>query len=78
VKDVSKLPKVAPDQVASLNLKLIEADMVPAGKGVIDWKRIFADGAKGGIQHYFYENDAPKSDLDDLTASYVYLLTLKF
>jgi sugar phosphate isomerase/epimerase len=77
VKDVSKLPRVTPDQVGSINLKLIEADMVPAGKGVIDWKRIFASAEKAGIQHYFYENDAPKEPFTDLVVSYAYLSTLK-
>jgi len=78
VKDVSKLPHVAPDQIGSLNLQLVEADMVPAGKGVIDWKRIFASAETAGIQHYFYENDAPKEPFSDLTVSYAYLSTLQF
>jgi len=78
VKDVSKLPKVAPDQVWTIDLKAVEQDMVPAGSGVIDWKRIFAKADIAGIQHYFYENDAPKEAFVDLKASYTYLSGLQF
>ena len=51
--------------------------MTNVGQGEIDWKRIFAQSGKGGIQHYFVENDEAKS-LDDPRASYEYLAKLQF
>jgi sugar phosphate isomerase/epimerase len=51
---------------------------VDAGQGEVDFKRVFAQSGKAGIQHYFVENDEPKSPLDDLKISYDYLAKLKF
>ena len=48
------------------------------GQGEVDFKRVFAQSGKAGIQHYFVENDEPKSPLDDLKISYDYLAKLKF
>src|SRR5216683_784287 len=48
------------------------------GQGEVDFKRVFAESGKAGIQHYFVENDEPKSPFDDLKISYDYLATLKF
>ena len=48
------------------------------GQGEIDWKRIFAQSGKGGVQHYFVENDEPKSPMEDLKISHDYLAQLKF
>lgn len=44
---------------------------------VIDWKRLFAD-PNSGIQHYFVENDHPKSPLESIRTSYEYLAQLRF
>jgi len=52
--------------------------MTDVGQGEIDFKRVFAQSGKAGIQHYFVENDEPKSPFDDLKISYDYLATLKF
>jgi sugar phosphate isomerase/epimerase len=52
--------------------------MTDVGQGEIDFKRVFAQSGKAGIQHYFVENDEPKSPLDDLKISYDYLAKLKF
>jgi sugar phosphate isomerase/epimerase len=52
--------------------------MADPGQGDIDWKRIFAQSDKAGIQHYFVENDEPKSPFDDLRISYDYLAKLTF
>jgi sugar phosphate isomerase/epimerase len=52
--------------------------MADVGQGEIDWKRIFAQSETAGIQHYFVENDEPKSPLEDLKISYDYLAQLKF
>jgi sugar phosphate isomerase/epimerase len=50
--------------------------MTDVGQGEIDWKRIFAQSDKAGIQHYIVENDEPKSAFDDIKISYDYLAKL--
>jgi sugar phosphate isomerase/epimerase len=50
--------------------------MTDVGQGDIDWKRIFAQSDKAGIQHYIVENDEPKSAFDDIKISYDYLAKL--
>jgi sugar phosphate isomerase/epimerase len=50
--------------------------MTDVGQGEIDWKRIFAQSGKAGIQHYFVENDEPKSAFEDIKISYDYLAKL--
>ena len=52
--------------------------MADVGQGSIDWKRIFAQSDKAGIEHYFVENDEPKSPIDDIRVSYTYLRDLRF
>ncbi len=52
--------------------------MADVGQGSIDWKNLFAHSAKAGIQHYFVENDYPKSAFDDIKISYDYLAKLQF
>jgi sugar phosphate isomerase/epimerase len=52
--------------------------IVDPGQGEVDFKRVFAQSGKAGIQHYFVENDEPKSPFDDLKISYDYLAKLKF
>jgi sugar phosphate isomerase/epimerase len=51
--------------------------MTDVGQGEIDWKRIFAQSGKAGIQHYFVENDEPKSAFEDIKISYDYLANFK-
>ena len=53
-------------------------NMVDVGKGVIDWKAIFAKANLGGIKHYFVEFDNPQSPFESIQASYAYLEKLKF
>jgi sugar phosphate isomerase/epimerase len=48
------------------------------GDGAIDWKRLFAESKKAGIEHYFVENDEPTSPIEDLRKSYTYLHDLRF
>lgn len=50
--------------------------MVDVGKGVIDWKGIFAHAP--GIEHYFVEHDQPKDPFASIAASYAYLRKLEF
>ena len=52
--------------------------LVDPGQGEVDFKRIFAQSDKAGIQHYFVENDEPKSPFDDLKISHDYLAKLRF
>jgi sugar phosphate isomerase/epimerase len=52
--------------------------MTDVGRGVIDWKAIFAKADVGGIKHYFVEHDQPKSPFDSIQASYEYLEELRF
>ena len=50
----------------------------PPGKGVIDWKSIFAKADLGGIKHYFVEHDEPKDPFASAQTSYEYLAKLRF
>lgn len=52
--------------------------MVDVGKGVIDWKRIFAHSGEAGIKHYYVEHDNPPHPLADIQVSYEYLKNLEF
>jgi sugar phosphate isomerase/epimerase len=52
--------------------------MANVGSGSIDWKRTFSAAETGGVKHYIVEHDNPKSPLDDLRASYLYLRNLSY
>jgi sugar phosphate isomerase/epimerase len=52
--------------------------MTDVGKGVIDWRAIFAKADLAGIQHYFVEHDEPKSPFESIQTSYQYLRDLRF
>jgi sugar phosphate isomerase/epimerase len=43
--------------------------IVPIGKGIVDWPKLFAAAKTGGIRNYFVEVD----DMDSTKASYPYL-----
>jgi sugar phosphate isomerase/epimerase len=55
-----------------------DGTMTEVGKGVIDWKAIFAKADLGGIKHYFVEHDDPKDPFASAQASYEYLEKLRF
>lgn len=55
-----------------------DGHMADVGGGAIDWKRIFAQSKKAGIEHYFVENDEPKSAEESIAASYRYLRDLRY
>jgi sugar phosphate isomerase/epimerase len=55
-----------------------DGHMADVGSGAIDWKRLFTESKKAGIQHYFVENDEPKAPLEDLKSSYEYLRGLRY
>jgi sugar phosphate isomerase/epimerase len=49
------------------------------GRGVIDFKKIFARAPKGAIKHYFVEQDTcPGSPFDSIKISFDYLKQLEF
>ncbi len=52
--------------------------MVDVGKGVIDWKGIFAQSREAGIEHYFVEHDSATDPFASIAASYDYLRKLEF
>lgn len=76
VKDVKKIPPKQDDM--PVNFDNVFPEMTSVGNGVIDFKKIFAQSDKAGIKHYFVENDYPKSEFDDIRASYEYLHKLQF
>jgi sugar phosphate isomerase/epimerase len=54
------------------------AMFVPVGQGIIDWKRIFQAAAKGGMKHYYIEQDfCKRPPLEAVKMSYEYLHNLK-
>jgi len=53
-------------------------NMTDVGKGVIDWKAIFAKSDLAGIKHYFVEHDEPKAPFESVQTSYQYLKDLRF
>jgi sugar phosphate isomerase/epimerase len=52
--------------------------MTDVGAGTIDFKRIFAQSDKAGIEHYFVEHDQPANPMESVAASYRYLHSLEF
>ncbi len=49
------------------------------GRGVIDFKTIFAHSGEAGVRHYFVEQDeTPGSPFDSLKVSIDYLRRLEF
>ena len=55
-----------------------DGTMTEVGKGVIDWKGIFAKADLAGIKHYFVEHDEPKTPMESIQVSYGYLQQLRF
>jgi len=77
VKDVHKIPDTSSlrtGRFAGENMTIL-ADV---GKGVIDWKRIFAHSQQAGIEHYFVEHDNPENSMETARVSCDYLERLRF
>lgn len=53
-------------------------EMRDVGAGTVDWKRIFAQHARAGIEHYFVEHDDPPDPIASITASARYLAALSY
>lgn len=49
-----------------------------AGRGTIDFKRIFAQADRAGTKHFFVEHDEPVSAFDSIQISYAHLKQLEF
>jgi len=77
VKDYVKDPNVTSSYAGATGSAEFKGRLSAVGQGGIDWKRIFAASGKGGIQHYFVENDDAKS-IEDPKESYQYLAKLRF
>src|SRR2546423_623599 len=77
VKDYVKDPNVTSSYSGATGSAEFKGRLAAVGQGGIDWKRIFAASGKGGIQHYFVENDDAKS-IEDPKESYQYLAKLRF
>jgi sugar phosphate isomerase/epimerase len=69
-----------PGRFPLVHVKDFEAnkEMTDVGKGVIDWKAIFAKSELAGIKHYFVEFDNPKDPFASIQSSYNYLEKLQF
>ena len=69
-----------PGRFPLVHVKDFTADrtMTDVGRGVIDWKTIFAKADVGGIKHYFVEFDDPKLPFESIQVSYEHLEKLRF
>jgi sugar phosphate isomerase/epimerase len=52
--------------------------MVDVGQGKIDFRQIFAQSDRAGIEHYFVEHDQPADPIATITNSYKFLHALRF
>jgi sugar phosphate isomerase/epimerase len=52
--------------------------MVDVGHGKIDFRQIFAQSDRAGIEHYFVEHDQPADPIATITNSYKFLHALRF
>lgn len=49
------------------------ANIMPVGRGNIDFKRIFEHQKTAGMKHFFVEHDMPKDAFASITSSYKYI-----
>lgn len=56
----------------------IDHEMTEVGSGSINFRGIFAEGEKAGIQHYFVEHDQPADPMASISTSYKYLASLEY
>ena len=52
--------------------------MLDVGKGVIDWKNIFAHRKQAGLEYVFVEHDESRQPLTSIASSLRYLRSLRF
>ncbi len=78
VKDYVNDPNSTSSYAGATGSVQFKGRLADVGKGIVDWKRIFAQSEKGGIKHYFVENDDAKTPFEDIKISYDYLKALRF
>ena len=78
VKDYVNDPNATSSYAGATGSVEFKGRLADVGKGTIDFKRIFAASDKGGIKHYFVENDDAKTPFEDIKISYDYLSGLRF
>jgi sugar phosphate isomerase/epimerase len=78
VKDYVNDPNATSSYAGATGSVVFKGRLEDVGKGTIDFKRIFAASGKGGIQHYFVENDDAKQPFEDIKISYDYLSNVRF
>ncbi len=77
--DPVKLFRENPGRFPLWHVKDISADfktLEPAGKGIVDFKRIFAQASIAGMKHFFVEHDMPADPFASITISYQYLRSI--
>lgn len=75
-KDPVELFKKNPGRFPLWHVKDFDAEfknLMPVGKGVIDFKKIFANAKTAGLEYPFVEHDMPKDAYASLTDSITYL-----
>lgn len=77
VKDVHEVPDIAALRAGRFEGEKMSI-LADVGKGIIDWKRIFAHSEQAGIKHYFVEHDNPTNSIETARVSYAYLEKLRF
>jgi len=78
VKDYVNDPNSTSSYAGATGSVEFKGRLADVGKGIVDWKRIFAQSEIGGIKHYFVENDDAKTPFEDIKISYDYLSKLQF
>ncbi len=78
VKDYVNDPNSTSSYAGATGSVQFKGRLADVGKGIVDWKRIFAASDMGGIKHYFVENDDAKTPFEDIKISYDYLSGLRF
>jgi len=78
VKDYVNDPNATSSYAGATGSVSFKGRLEDVGKGSIDFKRIFAASDKGGIKHYFVENDDAKQPFEDIKISYDYLERIRF
>jgi sugar phosphate isomerase/epimerase len=68
-----------PGRFPMLHVKDMDAQrrMVDVGAGTIDWRRILAQRAQAGSEHFFVEHDEPRDPMASVRASYGFLSRLE-
>jgi len=77
--DPVSLFKLYPGRFPTWHVKDIDAEfktLLPVGKGVVDFKRIFANADIAGLEYPFVEHDQPADAFGSLSTSIAYLKQL--